>query len=635
MNIFKFRRGVLRVFWPFIRPYSWKIGLALVILLLDTLADLASPWPIKLIFDNVLLGKHLHQPWSRIIPQALAQNHLLFFSMLCATLLLLALISAGATYMGMRLLATAGQLVIFRLRCALFAHLQQLTPAFYDQQRLGHLITRLTSDIQSIQDMLVAALPLLLFNVMLVVGMLVVLLMINLSFGLLGLVSAFIVYLVLRRYLRAIKQMARQTRHSESDANAVVQENLRGIRVVQAFGLESYTQQQYEEHTRKALHFGTIAARLQSGLPSVVSLMTDTANLAALTLGGILVMLGHISIGDLLLFSAYLRTLYSPLRQMGKFSNTLTRASASAERVADLLETAPVIVDSPTALSIPRLQGAITFQHVSFSYNQKRSALQNISFNIFPGMKVALVGHSGAGKSSILHLIQRFYDPQEGQILLDGRDIRDFTLASLRQHIALVPQEPMLFRASVRENIAYGRPGASEAEVIAAAQQAYADEFIRRLPQGYDTMLEEGGVGLSGGQRQRLAIARAILRQAPLLLLDEPTVGLDAQSEQLVVAALERLMAGRTTLVSAHRLSTIQRADLILVLYKGRIVEAGTPAQLLAVHGHYYQFYTLQFGAQEPWSPVQPEVSPFNDTGPVLYSHQAVARRQFKWPFGL
>src|SRR5258708_9760311 len=533
MNIFKFRRGVWRVFWPYIRPYSWTIGLALAILLLDTLAELASPWPIKLIFDNVLLGKHLHQPWSLIIPQALAQNHLYLFIVLCATLLLLALINAGSTYMGMRLLATAGQRVIFRLRSALFAHLQQLTPAFYDQQRLGHLITRLTSDIQSIQDILVAALPLLLFNVMLVVGMLVVLLMINLSFGMLGLVSAFIVYLVLRRYLRTLKQMARQTRRSESDANAVVQENLRGIRVVQAFGMESYTQQKYEEHTRKALHFGTIAARLQSGLPSFFSLMTDTPNLAAFTLAGILVMLGHISIGDLLLFSAYLRTLYSPLRQMGKFSNTLTRASASAERVADLLETAPLIVDSPTARAIPRLQGGITFQHVSFSYNQKRSAFQNISFNIFPGMKVALVGHSGVAKGSILHLIHHFFDHQQGKILIDGRDIRDFTLASLRQQIALVPQETMLFRDSVCENIAYVRPGASEAEVIAAAQQAYADEFIRRLPQGYDTMLEEGGVGLSGGQRQRLAIARSILRQAPLLLLHDPPVGLHPQSEHL------------------------------------------------------------------------------------------------------
>ena len=623
----------MQVFWPYIRPYSWKIGLALAILILDTLTDLASPWPIKLLFDNVLLGKHLRKPWSLIIPQALAQNHLYLFIVLCAALLILALISAGSTYMGMRLLATIGQRVIFCLRSALFAHLQQLTPAFYDQQRLGNLMTRLTSDIQSIQDMLVTALPLLLFNVMLVVGMLVVLLIINLSFGLLGLVSAFIVYLVLRRYLRAIKQMARQTRRCESDANAVVQENLRGIRVVQAFGMESYTQQKYEEHTKKALHFGTIAARLQSGLPSVVSLMTDTGNLAALTIGGILVMLGQISIGDLLLFSAYLRTIYSPLRQMGKFSNTLTRASASAERVADLLGTAPAIVDSPTARSIPRLQGAITFQQVRFSYTQKRSALQNISFHIFPGAMVALVGHSGAGKSSILHLIQRFYDPQEGQILIDGRDIRDFTLSSLRQQIALVPQEPMLFRASVRENIAYGRPWASEAEIIAAAQQAYADEFIRRLPQGYDTILEEHGVGLSGGQRQRLAIARAILRQAPLLLLDEPTVGLDAQSEQLVVEALERLMAGRTTLVSAHRLSTIQRADLILVLDKGQIVEAGTPAQLLAARGYYYQFYTLQFGMKEPLTPVQPEVSPFNSNGPLLHRHRAAPRRQFKGPF--
>src|SRR6266852_4928705 len=630
MKRLKQRRGVFWVFWPYVRPSTWKIGLALVILLLDTLADLASPWPIKLIFDNVLLGKHLRWPWSLLIPQALAQNHLLFFSVLCGTLLLLALISAGSTYVGMRLLATTGQRIIFHVRCALFAHLQQLTPAFYDQQRLGNLMTRLTSDIQSIQDMLVTALPLLLFNVMLVVGMLVVLLIINLSIGLLGLVSAFIVYLVLRRYLRAIKQMARQTRRCESDANAVVQENLRGIRVVQAFGMESSTQQRYEEHTKKALHFGTLPARLQTGLPSVVSLLTDTANLAALTIGGILVMLGQISIGDLLLFSAYLRTMYSPLRQMGKFSNTLTRASASAERVADLLETAPAIVDSPTALSIPRLQGAITFQHVSFSYNQKRSALRNISFHIFPGMVVALVGHSGAGKSSILHLIQRFYDPQEGQILIDGRDIRDFTLASLRQQIALVPQEPMLFRASVRENIAYGRPRASEAEVIAAAQQAYADEFIRRLPQGYDTMLEEGGVGLSGGQRQRLAIARAILRQAPLLLLDEPTVGLDAQSEQLVVKALERLMVGRTTLVCAHRLSTIQRADLVLVVEKGQIVEAGTPTELLTARGHYYRFYTLQCCVREPWSPVQSNASPFSSDEPIPIRHRPGAQHQFK-----
>ncbi len=630
MKRLKQRRGVFWVFWPYVRPSTWKIGLALVILLLDTLADLASPWPIKLIFDNVLLGKHLRWPWSLLIPQALAQNHLLFFSVLCGTLLLLALISAGSTYVGMRLLATTGQRIIFHVRCALFAHLQQLSPAFYDRQRLGDLLTRLTSDIQSIQDMLVTALPLLLLNVMLVAGMLAVLLLVSLPFGVLGLVSACIVYVVLRRYLRTIKQVARQTRRCESDANALVQENLLGIRVVQAFGMEPHAQQKYREHATRVLHLGTIAAGLQSGLPSVVGMMTDAGTLAALAVGGILVMLGQVTIGDLLVFSAYLRAMYSPLRQLGKFSNTFTRASACAERVVDLLQTAPEIADRPTAVAVPRLHGAITFHHVSFRYDQQRPALQNISFTIYPGMMVALVGHTGAGKSSILHLLQRFYDPQEGQILLDGRDIRDYTLASLRRQIALVPQDPMLFRASVRENIAYGRPEASEAEIVAAAQQAHADAFLRRLPQGYDTLLEEHGIGLSGGQRQCLAIARAILRQAPLLLLDEPTVGLDAQSEQLVVKALERLMVGRTTLVCAHRLSTIQRADLVLVLEKGQIVEAGTPTELLTARGHYYRFYTLQCCVREPWSPVQSNASPFSSDEPIPIRHRPGAQHQFK-----
>src|SRR5258708_20751645 len=285
----------------------------------------------------------------------------------------------------MRLLATTGQLVIFRLRSALFAPLQLLSPAFYDRQRLGDLLTRLTSDIQSMQEMRVTVLPLLLFNVMLVVGMLVVLLMINLSFGLLGLVSAFIVYLVLRRYLHTIKQVARQTRRSESDANGVRQENVRGIGVVQAFGLEAHSQHKYEEHATRALHLGTIAAALQSGLPAVVGLLTDAGNLAALTLGGILVMLGRVSIGDLLVFSAYLRTLYSPLRQLGKFSNLFTRASACAERVADLLQTAPAIVDRPTARARARAIGALTVPRRSFRPYQHPPALPQTAFTIAPG----------------------------------------------------------------------------------------------------------------------------------------------------------------------------------------------------------------------------------------------------------
>ncbi len=611
MKIFKHRRGVLQVFWPYIRPYTWKIGLALVILILDTLADLASPWPIKLIFDNVLLGKHLRSPWSLIIPPTLVQNNLLFFAVLCGTLLVLALISASSTYIGTRMLAVTGQRVIFRLRSALFAHLQQLSPAFYDRQRLGDLLTRLTSDVQSIQDMLVTALPTLLLNVMIIVGMLIILLIINPLFGVLGLVIAVFVYSVLRWYLRNIKQVARQIRRQEGDANAIAQENLLGIRVVQVFGMEAHAIRRYEESIRHSLlQLGVRAARLQSGLPSTVGLLTDLGNLLVLVTGGVLIIQGRVTIGDLLVFSAYLRTVYSPMRQLSKLSNTFTRASASAERVMELLQTAPAIADRPSAVPAPKLRGAIAFHRVSFGYDPQHPVLHDISFDIRPGEMVALVGHTGAGKSSILHLIQRFYDPQEGQIRIDERDIRDYTLASLRQQIALVPQDPMLFRASVRENIAYGRPQATEAEIIAAAQAAYADTFIRRLPQGYHTILEERGVGLSGGERQRLAIARAMVRQAPLLLLDEPTVGLDAQAERIVAQALERLMVGRTALVIAHRLSTIQRADMVLVIDKGRIVEAGTPAELLAAGGHYYQLYTLQFQTREPVSPSSPEHQP-------------------------
>ena len=617
MKILRRRQGLFQTFWPYARPYRWGIGLALAILILDTLTDLASPWPIKLIFDNVLLSKPLRSPWSLIIPPTLVHNQPLFFAALCGTLLVLALISAISSYVGMRIVAVTGQRVIFKLRCALFAHLQQLSPAFYDRQRLGDLLTHLTSDVQSIQDMLVTGLPTLLLNVMVIVGILSVLLIISPLFGVLGLVIALFVYLVLRWYLRKLKQTARKMRHQDGDANAIAQENLLGIRVVQAFGMEAHAQQRYEEGIRRSLlQLGVSTARLRSGLPSTVGLLTDLGNLLVLVTGGVLIIQRRITIGDVLVFSAYLRTMYGPMRQLGRLSDTFTRGSASAERVIDLLQTAPVIADRPTAVPAPKLRGAISFHHVSFGYDPHHPVLHDISFNVRPGKMVALVGYTGAGKSSILHLIQRFYDPQKGQICIDGQDIRDYTLASLRQQISLVPQEPMLFRASVRENIAYGRPQASEAEIIAAAQAAYADTFIRQLPQGYETILEERGVGLSGGERQRLAIARAMVRQAPLLLLDEPTVALDAQAEQIIVQALERLMVGRTTLVIAHRLSTIQRADLVLVIDKGRIVEAGTPAELLAARGHYYQLYTLQFQAQEPVSPSSPEHRPTVDSLP-------------------
>ena len=590
----KRKAGVLLAFLPYARPFLGEILFALFILFLNALADLAAPWPVKLIFDNVLLGKSLQYPWTMFIPASVAQDHTLLLLVLCGDLVWLALFSAGATYIGMRQLAMVGQHIIFRLRSDLFAHLQQLSPAFYDRQRLGDLLTSLTSDVQSIQDMLITALPMLILSSMTIIGMITILVFINPVFGALGVGIAFVLYIVLSHYLKKIKHVARQIRRQEGDANALAQENLLGIRVIQAFGMEANAQQRYEESTALALQLGEVDAELESSMPSAVSLVTDIGMMLVLGVGALLVMQAWITVGDLLVLTSYLRSMYKPMRQLSKLSNTFTRASASAERIQDLLETTPAIRDLPTARPAHNLRGGITFQNVSFGYDAEHPILHNISFDARPGMTVALVGHTGAGKSSILHLIQRFYNPQHGRILADGRDIRDYTIASLRQQIALVPQDPMLFRASIRENIAYGRPDASLAEIIAAARAANADGFICRLPQGYDTILEERGIGLSGGERQRLAIARAMVRQAPVLLLDEPTVGLDAKSEQTVVEALERLMVGRTTLVSAHRLSTIQRADLVLVIDGGRIIEAGTPSQLLAARGSFYQLYSLQ-----------------------------------------
>ena len=600
MKIQKQRPAILRYYWPYMRPMRWKIGLALLILVLDTLTNLASPWGIKLIFDNVLLGGPLRNPWTFIIPQAIAHNRSMLFVTLCAALLALALTGAGASYLGMRMLAEMGQKIIFQLRCDLFAHLQQLSPSFYDHQRMGDLLTRMTSDVDAIQELLVTALPVLLLSLLIVTGIIGILFVINPIFGLIGVTIALSLFLILRKYLRAIKQVARQTRTQEGNSNSIAQENLLGIRVVQAFSMEAQIKQRYEESATRALKLGTISAHLQSGLPSIVDLTTDVGTLIVLGVGGLFVLLRWITIGDLLVFNAYLRTMYSPLRQISKLGNIFTRALASAERVQELFETTSDIADAPEARPAPPLRGLITFDDVSFGYEALRPIAHNLTFSIYPGMTVALVGHTGAGKSTILHLLQRFYDPQQGKIRIDGHNIRSYTLSSLRQQTALVPQDPMLFRASIRENIAYGRPQATDEEIVAAAVAANADEFIRKLPKGYDTLLEERGMGLSGGQRQRLAIARAMIRKAPILLLDEPTVGLDAESEDSVVEALERLMSGCTTIVSAHRLSTIQRADLIMVIDEGRIVEMGTPAELLARRGHYYRLYSLQFRHQQP-----------------------------------
>jgi subfamily B ATP-binding cassette protein MsbA len=370
--------------------------------------------------------------------------------------------------------------------------------------------------------------------------------------------------------------------------------------VVQAYTREDYEQSRFERENRQLVAMGIQASTLRAALVPVADLLVAIGTALVLWYGAHEVLTGGLTVGTLLVYTAYLSRLYGPMRDLSKLSDTMYRASVGMERIYGVLETERAVRDLPGARPAGPLRGQIEFEHVSFGYRAKTPVLKDISFRIEPGQIVAVVGSTGAGKTTLASLIPRFNDPARGCVRIDGCDARSYTLASLRSQIALVLQETILFYGTVRDNIAYGRPDATLEEIIAAAKTANAHEFITALPEGYDTLIGERGMTLSGGQRQRIALARAIIRDAPILLLDEPTTGLDASSEALVVEGMVRLMAERTVLVIAHRLSTIMRADLILVVEHGEIVERGTHQELLARGGRYAELYELQFRGQAP-----------------------------------
>jgi ATP-binding cassette, subfamily B, bacterial len=396
-------------------------------------------------------------------------------------------------------------------------------------------------------------------------------------------------------YRARIRQASRRLRKAEGQVGATAQEKIGAIQVVQAFANEDNEAWQFAQQTRQSLNAGLEVSRLQSELSPLVDLVGVIALAAITWLGAREVIAGRITLGYLLLFTTYLRSILSPARQLAKLSSQFSKADASAERIQDLLDIQPDVRDLPGARPAPRLRGAVAFDGVLFGYSRDTPVLRDIRLRVEPGMIVALVGPTGSGKSTLIGLIPRFHDPQAGRVLLDGIDVRRFTLRSLRDQISLVLQEPVLFNGTIRDNIAYGRTGVSDVEVLRAAKAANVDEFVGRLPHGYGTVLGERGGTLSGGQRQRISIARAIVRNAPILLLDEPTSGLDAESEALVMDALQRLMQERTTFVIAHRLSTIEHADLILVLDQGQIREGGTHRELLRAGGLYARLHTPQF----------------------------------------
>jgi subfamily B ATP-binding cassette protein MsbA len=576
------------------RPYWKQLTLAFVAVLGETFSDVLEPWPIKIVIDNILQSKKLPGWLAGFVSGAFGQNKLAILNFAVAAVAGIAVVGAISSYLEKYLTTSVSQWVTHDLRRTLYNHIQRLSLAEYDKTQTGDLISRVTSDINAVQDFINSALLGIIVNVLTLVGMAGVMFYINWRFTLIALSIAPALFAVVYYLTRRIKKASREVRKKESELVSVVQEVLTSVRVVKAFAREDFEVTRFESQSLENVETALEARSIKAKLSPIVDVMVAIGTCLVIGYGARLALNGQISAGVLIVFLLYLGKMYKPMRDLSKSTDTVSKAIVGYERIEEVLEIEARVRDLPKARKAPRFKGNIEFDHVSFSYDDKTPVLKGVSFEIQTGQVAAIVGPSGVGKTTIISLIPRLYDPQSGTIKIDGVDIRRFKLKSLREQISFVLQETLLFRTSVWENIAYGKPDASPDQIIRAAKEANAHEFIVQLPEGYGTMVGERGVTLSGGQRQRIAIARAIVRNTPILVLDEPTTGLDSSSEQAVIEALERLMKGKTCIVVAHHLSTIRHADMIFVVKESELTEKGTHDQLLAAGGLYAELYRIQ-----------------------------------------
>jgi subfamily B ATP-binding cassette protein MsbA len=471
---------------------------------------------------------------------------------------------------------------------------QNLSLQFHDRSRTGEIISRVNTDAGRIMDALVGSMGELVVNTLKFVGIAGVMLFVNWHFSVIALAYAPLLYFLFNAFRRNIRASAATARKQEGQMVTITQETVSAMRIVKAFGREIDEQQRFEQSGTARMEAEMQATRWEAAFDPLVDIIKAAGTAAVVWFGVAQILGGRLTVGELLIFLSYLSTFYSPLKRFSKIAGTMQKAAVSGDRLAELLDNEQITHDAPDAIDLGRATGRVDFVQVDFDYEREQPVLRGVDFSVRAGQTIGLVGTTGAGKTTIVNLLLRFYDVSRGQVLLDGIDVRRLRIKDLRRQFALVPQEPVLFAASIADNIAYGRPDAKMPAIVAAAEAANAHEFITRLPHGYTTVIGERGATLSGGQRQRIAIARAILRDAPILILDEPTAALDSNVEHEVMTALERLMRGRTTFVIAHRLSTIRNADLLLVLEHGQIVERGRHHDLLAAGGRYADLVRLQ-----------------------------------------
>ncbi len=573
----RFKRIVLND----LRARKWSIAFAFFSLLGATAMELLSPWPIKLVIDYILLAKPL--PLSYLWLQPLfASGATLALVVISCSIAVIALLSGGFAYLQTYLSAKVGYEMVYTLRRELFSHLQQLSLSFHNRSRSGELLNKVASDTNLIRDVFSDWAIHFAAQLLMLVGVLAIMLVMNWQLALVVIATLPLLFGVLYVLNRQIRLSARSQRKQEGKVMSRLSEVLSSIALVQAFGREDYEHERFAAESAQSLEAGLKNARSAAAVSKAIGLFTALGTAGTVLVGAMLALKGLLTPGDLLVFVAYINNLYRPIKDLGKIWAKFSRARASAERIGDVFAIEPEIQDFPDAIEAPQLRGEIAFDHVTFGYDQGARILDDVSLSIRAGERVALIGASGAGKSTLVSLLLRLYEPQGGAIRIDGRNLAAYTRESLRREIGIVLQDTILFGASIRENIAYGKPDATLDEIEQAARLAHADEFIMQLTDGYDSLVGERGCMLSGGQRQRICLARALLKQPSILILDEPTSAVDPESAVAIDRALNEIHSGKTQLVIGHQFSTFAKFDRVLALKGGKLVEVDAKDKLMA-----------------------------------------------------
>jgi ABC-type multidrug transport system fused ATPase/permease subunit len=586
-------KSLTKLVMELVLPYRKWLLIIFIAMLIETVMGLAAPWPLKIIIDNVISGKQLPE-WLTWLNTLLPGEHTTALAGVCGiALVLFTAIGGLAGYIDNYFTESVAQYMANDLRRRIYHHLQQLSLAYYDTHRVGKLLSTITADVNTIQDFVSATLLSILVDALTILGMFGLMLYLKWDFALIAVGVAPFLLMFVVRFKRAVKKATHEVRNDQAEMITVLQHGLESIRAINAFGRQDMEEDRLKKVSMDAVHAALRARRIKSLISPVFTMAVALCTAFVLWRGASLVLAGIMTVGALTVFLSYLNKFFSPVKDLAKMTVNIAQATVALERIQQILEADIILPQKSGAKEPGKLKGDIVFEQVYFAYNPGITVLKDINLTIPAGQRIGICGTTGGGKSTMASLIPRLYDPTSGRVLIDGTDITDYTLNGLRKQIGFVLQDTMLFFGSIRDNIAYGRPDATEEEITEAARLANAHEFIAKLPQGYHTVIGEKGVTLSGGERQRIGIARAVVRNAPILILDEPTASLDTASEKIVWEALERLMKGRTVITISHRLNTLLTADKIIVIKEGVIAEEGTHDALMKKGGIYAALYRL------------------------------------------